>query len=173
MENPREGGEALLLHLDLALMKVEPNIVHHGRGRLSQKRLKDFVKRASRAARVQGGITVMLASNRKMKELNSQFRGKDQATDVLSFPAHASAEAYAGDIAIAIEIAERNARELKHSTASEVEILVLHGILHLAGYDHDRDNGEMEKKERTLRAKLGLPAGLIERSSGQRRSRRT
>ena len=99
-----------------------------------------------------------------MRRLNSCFRGKNQPTDVLSFPADASAKGFAGDIAISLEIAERNARLLGHSAADEIRILILHGMLHLAGYDHENDKGEMAKKESLLRRRFDLPTGLIERS---------
>jgi probable rRNA maturation factor len=99
-----------------------------------------------------------------MCQLNSRFRGKSRPTDVLSFPAAASANGFVGDIAISLDIAERNARLLGHSVNDEIRILILHGILHLAGYDHENDKGEMAKKEILLRRRLALPTGLIERS---------
>ena len=99
-----------------------------------------------------------------MKSLNRQFRRKDKPTDVLSFPAEPGIQSeLAGEIAISAEIATRNARTLGHSPAVEIKILVLHGILHLRGYDHECDNGEMARREKQLRAKLRLPLGLIER----------
>ena len=70
----------------------------------------------------------------------------------------------AGDIAISAEIAEQNAAELGHSTETELRILILHGLLHLAGYDHEADNGEMRVRETKLRQQLKLPTGLIERA---------
>ncbi len=132
---------------------------------LSRRRLQTFVKRACHASGLKGGITVLLTRSREMRSLNSRFRGKDRATDVLSFPASATAGGFAGDIAIAFDVAARNARQLGHSVAQEVEILALHGLLHLAGYDHESDHGEMARKEQRLRARLRLPTGLIERSS--------
>jgi probable rRNA maturation factor len=71
---------------------------------------------------------------------------------------------FAGDVAISAEIAAQNARRLGHTVADEIRILTLHAMLHLAGYDHERDNGEMERKEARLRKSLGLPVGLLERS---------
>jgi probable rRNA maturation factor len=108
----------------------------------------------------------MVTHSREMRSLNSRFRGKDQATDVLSFPPPVLDNGFAGDIAVSIDIAARNARSLGHSLAQEVQILVLHGILHLAGYDHEHDEGEMAAREVRLRRRLKLPASLIER--GQR-----
>jgi probable rRNA maturation factor len=85
---------------------------------------------------------------------------------VLSFPAIANVEGHIGDIAISVDIAARNARRLGHTTAAEVRILILHGLLHLAGYDHELDQGEMARREQRMRNQLGLPVGLIERSAG-------
>jgi probable rRNA maturation factor len=101
-----------------------------------------------------------------MRDLNRRFRRKNEPTDVLSFPA--IVVGFAGDIAISGEIAKSNGRELGHGTATELKILILHGMLHLAGFDHEEDDGEMERKERRLRSALGLPEGLIERNSSAR-----
>jgi probable rRNA maturation factor len=90
---------------------------------------------------------------------------------VLSFPAGPDVqEQFAGEIAISAEIATKNARALGHSPAEEVKILVLHGVLHLRGYDHECDNGQMARREKQLRAKLHLPLGLIERTDSRRDS---
>jgi probable rRNA maturation factor len=100
-----------------------------------------------------------------LRSLNARFRGKDHATDVLSFPADVvGVNGYAGDVAISAEIAAQNARRLGHSAADEIKILTLHGVLHLAGFDHEQDRGQMARKEQRLRKQLGLPDGLIERS---------
>ena len=107
---------------------------------------------------------MLLTSSAELKSLNRRFRGKDKPTDVLSFPAEPGAQKqFAGEIAISAEMAAQNARLLGHSPAQEVKILVLHGVLHLRGYDHECDNGQMARRERQLRAKLHLPIGLIER----------
>src|SRR5262249_9717770 len=95
----------------------------------------------------------------------SRFLGKGKATDVLSFPSEpASGTRCTGEIAISAEIASQNARLLGHKVTQEIKVLTLHGILHLAGYDHQRDQGEMARQELRLRTKLNLPTGLIERS---------
>lgn len=99
-----------------------------------------------------------------MRTLNRRFRGKDRATDVLSFPAEMTSGT-TGDIAISAETASRNADQLGHSCAVEVKLLTLHGVLHLAGHDHESDAGTMAKEERRLRRAFGLPTGLIERNS--------
>jgi probable rRNA maturation factor len=106
-----------------------------------------------------------------MRQLNAQFRGKDYATDVLSFRPPSFVEGFSGDIAVSLDFASRNGRALGHSIADEVKILVLHGILHLAGYDHESDDGEMAKRELRLRRKLRLPAALIERAAVKTRRR--
>ena len=132
---------------------------------LSEIALARFVTRAGRAAHLHGAVNVLLTSNRELRALNSRFRGKDRPTDVLSFPPlFGLVNAFAGDVAISAEMAAQNARLLGHSPAEEVKILALHGMLHLAGYDHERDHGEMARTEERLRKLLRLPAGLIDRS---------
>ena len=130
---------------------------------LSQRALTEFVAQACRAAGLKGSVSVMVTSSREMLALNARFRGKSHATDVLSFPSPVVGNGFAGDIAISLDIAARSARSLRHSLGQEVQILVLHGILHLAGYDHEDDAGEMAERERRLRERFKLPAGLIER----------
>jgi len=133
---------------------------------LTELALTRFVARARRAAGLKGVVNVLVTSSAEMKSLNRRFRGKDKPTDVLSFPAEPGAQKqFAGEIAISAEIASQNARALGHSPPEEVKILVLHGILHLRGYDHECDNGQMARREKQLRAKLHLPLGLIERTA--------
>jgi probable rRNA maturation factor len=132
---------------------------------LTESALDRFVARARRAAGLKGTVNVLLTSSTEMKSLNRRFRGKDKPADVLSFPAEPDArKQLAGEIAISAEIASQNARALGHSPAEEVKILVLHGVLHLRGYDHECDNGQMARREKQLRARLHLPLGLIERA---------
>jgi probable rRNA maturation factor len=137
---------------------------------LSESSLERFLHRARRAAKVTGGVDVLVTSSARMRALNRQFGGKDKATDVLSFPflpviSNQRRKTCAGEIAISGDIAAQNAFRLGHTTAEEVKILILHGILHLAGFDHERDNGEMARKEMKLRQALRLPVALIERNS--------
>jgi probable rRNA maturation factor len=109
---------------------------------------------------------VLLTTDESIRRLNRQFRGRNKATDVLSFPAGLSpAIKIAGDLAISVPTARRQALECGHSLATEIKILMLHGLLHLAGYDHETDEGEMARREQKLRTKLRLPSGLIERAS--------
>ena len=135
---------------------------------LSAATLERFVVRARRAAGLRGTVNVLVTGSTAMRSLNARFRGKDKATDVLSFPAgparDRNAAGAAGEIAISAHLAARNSMRFGHSAAQEVKILALHGILHLAGYDHERDNGQMERKEENLRHLLRLPATLIGRA---------
>jgi probable rRNA maturation factor len=137
---------------------------------LNAASLQRFVLRARKAARLKGGVDVLITTSGDMRSLNERFRGKDKPTDVLSFPIEASASVarrtpLAGEIAISADIALDNARRLGHPAATEVKVLVLHGILHLAGFDHERDNGQMARKEATLRRVLRLPSSLTERGT--------
>ena len=130
----------------------------------SAETLSRFATRVQRALGLAGEVNIDITSNREMKALNRRFRKKNKPTDVLSFPS--PIPGIAGDIAISLEIAADNAAELGHSLATEVKILILHGMLHLAGYDHEIDDGEMHQSEAALRQKLKLPVGLIERTRG-------
>ena len=137
---------------------------------LNEASLDRFLGRARRAVGLRGKVTALVTTNRGLRVLNQRFRGKDQPTDVLSFPAEPRAvNDFAGDVAISAEIAAQNARRLGHSPKEEIKILALHGVLHLAGYDHESDHGEMARKEERLRKRLGLPAALIERTAGASR----
>jgi probable rRNA maturation factor len=135
---------------------------------------------------------VALVSDARMRALNYRYRGKDYATDVLSFPAggprrstgggpkrsalRAGAVArrtsirkpppirHLGDFVIASGVARRQARQAGHAEMAELRLLALHGLLHLLGYDHERDSGQMARLERKLRRLGGLPEGLIERA---------
>jgi probable rRNA maturation factor len=96
-----------------------------------------------------------------MRRLNRAYRRADRVTDVLSFPGEGTA---LGDIAIATGVARRQARAHGHDAAVEVRLLALHGLLHLLGYDHEADRGEMARVEDRLRRRSGLPRGLIGRA---------
>jgi probable rRNA maturation factor len=126
--------------------------------------LQGFLREAAAAARLRGQVTVLLTTDGAVRRLNRQFRGKNKATDVLSFPAAPTVPEIAGDLAISVPTARRQAAERGHALVTEIKVLILHGLLHLAGYDHEKDEGQMLRRERTLRAKLGLPQGLIERA---------
>lgn len=133
---------------------------------ISGPALSRFLQRARRAAGLRGQAHVLIVSSARIRSLNSKFRGKKSPTDVLSFPALPEvARDFAGDIVISGEIARANAQRLGHAVSDELKILILHGLLHLGGHDHESDNGEMASIEQRLRKQLGLTDGLIERSS--------
>lgn len=112
--------------------------------------------------RAKGRVVVAVVSDGRVRALNRQYRRTDAATDVLSFPA--AEPGYLGDIVIARGVAARQATREGHALATELRVLSLHGLLHLLGYDHERDGGRMARIERRLRRRGGLPAGLIERA---------
>jgi probable rRNA maturation factor len=126
---------------------------------------------APRTAR--GEVAIALVSDARMRMLNRSYRGRDYATDVLSFaaapdadPAPRTPHPALGDLVIATGVARRQAREAGHSDQTELRVLALHGLLHLLGYDHESsdDNGRMKRTESRLRKKGGLRVGLIERT---------
>jgi len=135
--------------------------------RLPREELRGFLSELTRRIARGRTITCLIADDAEVRRLNRQFRGKNQATDVLSFPPanpDGLAGGLAGDIAISVDRARVQAAERGHSSADELCILMLHGALHLAGMDHESDSGEMARAERRWRKKLGLPDGLIERA---------
>ncbi|HWE53647.1 MAG TPA: rRNA maturation RNase YbeY [Bryobacteraceae bacterium] len=105
----------------------------------------------------------LITGDAELRKLNEQFLGKDYPTDVLSFPL--SGDDSVGDIAISLARARAQAREWKHTVEDELRILMLHGVLHLTGLDHETDSGEMRRTEMRWRKALGLPVGLIERAT--------
>ncbi len=131
---------------------------------LSQVGLGRFLRTAQAAVGLRGEVDVLLAGDRILRRLNREFRGKDKATDVLSFPTSPElAGVHAGDLAVSLETAQRQAEEHGHSLREEVRVLLLHGLLHLYGMDHEIDRGEMAAREAELRVKLRLRSGLIAR----------
>jgi probable rRNA maturation factor len=137
----------------------------------SARTLARFLALAQKTVRLKGQVTVLLTTDAAIRKLNRQFRGKDKPTDVLSFPAEGSfptegieAEKIAGDLAISVPTARKQAVEQGHSLSTEIKVLILHGLLHLSGYDHESDAGQMARRELQIRARLNLPQGLIERS---------
>jgi probable rRNA maturation factor len=120
-------------------------------------------------------MTVAIVTDARVRALNRRYRGKDQPTDVLSFPAtdlarrsakgaKAGERGYLGDVVIAAGVAARQARAAGHALGTELRVLALHGLLHLLGYDHEHDDGRMARLERRLRKRGGLREGLIERA---------
>jgi probable rRNA maturation factor len=104
-----------------------------------------------------------ITGDAELRRLNSAYLEKDYAADVLSFP---SGDAdFLGDLAISYRRAAAQASEFGHSVTQEIQLLLLHGVLHLMGFDHDRDHGEMARAERRWQVKLGLPASLTGRAA--------
>jgi probable rRNA maturation factor len=129
-----------------------------------RRELARFLRQAIEATGLAGEVSVLLTEDEAIRTLNRTYRGKDKATDVLSFPAAETAVGIAGDLVISLETALRQAEERGHSLETEIRVLLLHGLLHLAGYDHEVDDGAMHRKEIRLRRQMGLRAGLIERT---------
>lgn len=109
-------------------------------------------------------IELLLVDNSTIKELNKTFRLKDEPTDVLSFPLQYLSKSPLGSIVISSEFVIQKAQELHHSYNDEFSLLFIHGLLHLLGYDHEIDNGEMRQKEEELIRLFNLPKSLIVRS---------
>ena len=123
-----------------------------------------FARKLQRETARGRAFDCVIAGDAELRRLNRDFRGEDSVTDVLSFqPASRGGESHLGDLAISIQRARAQAREFGHTTEQEIRILMLHGVLHLLGMDHESDQGRMARAERRWRAKLGLPGGLIER----------
>jgi probable rRNA maturation factor len=137
-----------------------------------QAELRRFARRARKLAGITGEVAILVTGNRQLRNLSRRFRRKDKTTDVLSF---SHADGAGGDIAVSADMAQQNAARYGHGPLEELKILILHGMLHLAGYDHETDNGQMAARESALRARLKLPSSLIDRSlafATQRRPRR-
>jgi probable rRNA maturation factor len=163
----------IMLH---AMIIIDPEANRSTQGRadaeLALSALRSFLRRARRAVPVAGHVSVLLASDSAITRLNGKFRGMHHATDVISFPAlempaqkSSSAQQVAGDLAISLNAAARQAKRFRHATIVELKILMLHGLLHLAGYDHETDAGEMASREEQLRRRFRLPSALIARST--------
>jgi probable rRNA maturation factor len=155
-------------------------LVSDGRGRrVAAQGLARWLTRIA-PSRARGLVSVAIVSDAHVQRLNRQYRGVDHATDVLSFPGERprgaggprvpkpqppTSSLHLGDIVIARGVARRQAREAGHSETIEWRVLALHGLLHLMGYDHEGDGGQMRRVERRLRRKGGLREGLIDRHS--------
>jgi len=157
-----EGLAALPFVLEKKVIVVKPKTQA-----VSARALSLFAGKAQRALGIRGEVNIRVTSNRELENLNRRFCRKNKPTDVLSFPS--AVPKVAGDIAISANIAAANAADFGHSTETELKILVLHGLLHLAGYDHETDNGDMRAREEDLRRQLKLPVGLIERAGSPNR----
>jgi probable rRNA maturation factor len=153
-----------------AIPEMRPVILERRKTKeLSRLALARFANKAQRATGLRGEVNILLTGDAEMQRLNLQFRRKDKPTDVLSFPSAAGSAAIpdsaaGGDIAISLAAARAQATALGHDLLTEVKVLILHGMLHLAGHDHESDRGEMLRLETKLRDELHLNAGLIERT---------
>jgi probable rRNA maturation factor len=147
-----------------------------GRHRVGRGLASWLASAAPKSAR--GMLDIAIVSDVEMRRLNREFRRVDTSTDVLSFPSESRAGIshvgtglrgvpYLGDLAIAVGVARRQAAEQRHSLAVELKVLALHGLLHLLGYDHEADDGQMRRLEERLRHQAGLPSGLIARVPGR------
>lgn len=123
------------------------------RRRVSVPRLRRVLRDAAAALRVSGEVALVLTGDRAVRTLNARYRGKDKPTDVLSFPGPGG-EAGLGDIVISVDTAARNARAYGRTLPQELDVLALHGFLHVLGYDHETDDGAMDRLERRLRRRL-------------------
>ncbi|MEO8257165.1 MAG: rRNA maturation RNase YbeY [Acidobacteriota bacterium] len=169
-------------------------LVADERGRPAAAGLARWLARVA-PSRVRGTVNIAMVSDATVRALNQRYRGVDDATDVLSFPVEppprtrrtrgaeslpwrqgtsaspassASSSLFLGDIVIAQGVARRQARAARHAEAIEHRVLALHGLLHLIGYDHERDDGRMRRVEQRLRRKGRLREGLIERAGAPR-----
>jgi probable rRNA maturation factor len=130
---------------------------------LTRAGLREFVLLLQREVAGGSSFCCLVTDDRELRRLNNEFLGKDYPTDVLSFP-ETGALGEIGELAISTERAREQADQHGHSWQDEIRILMLHGVLHLMGMDHETDRGSMARAEKQWRARLGLPAGLIERA---------
>jgi probable rRNA maturation factor len=142
---------------DLVLFHRAPAGLRRGPVREFARTLRDGVGRRR-------DFHFLITDDRELRRLNKRFRGADYATDVLSFPSADPKSRWLGEIAISADRAAQQAREFGHSRLDEIRILMLHGVLHLLGMDHETDQGAMGRAEARWRKKLDLPAGLIART---------
>lgn len=135
--------------------------------RLRRAAIQQFARTLRDRVAAGRGFGCLITDDRELRRLNREFLGKDYATDVLSFPDPSgpgiASDRTLGEIAISADRAAAQAREFGHSLEDEIRILMLHGLLHLKGMDHERDSGRMARAEASWRRKLGLHSGLIER----------
>lgn len=139
----------------------------------SKSALTRFLNRARALIPLAGQVEVLLTSDAELQRLNRTFRRKNKPTDILSFPTPPEiAQHHAGDLAISLDTAARQAAAHGHTLPTELRILLLHGLLHLAGHDHEADSGQMVAREQALRRELRLPLSLTERAAPTPRASR-
>ncbi|MBM3766794.1 MAG: rRNA maturation RNase YbeY [Acidobacteria bacterium] len=130
---------------------------------LDRKTLRQFLRTLTATVAGERPFTCLITNDASLQRLNVSFLGHDYATDVLSFPSIDGAREL-GEIAISHQRAAEQAASFGHSIETEIEILMLHGVLHLLGHDHETDRGAMRRLEKKWRVQLSLPASLIERT---------
>lgn len=172
------AGRHAMIVLEPANLLATPGLAAGKPPVLRKRELNRFVALARAAVGVEGEVAILLTDDDGIRRLNRLFRHKDKPTDVLSFPAENLSAArrrgrLGGDLAISAETALRQAEEFGHDLETEIKLLLLHGLLHLAGYDHESDTGEMTRREGVLRRQFGLPSGLIQRSGARASSKRS
>jgi len=134
-------------------------------------RVRSVLTRAARAARLRAReVSVLFCADGRMRTLNRRWRGLDRPTDVLSFPAGAASDGFLGDIVISVPYASRSARRREEPPSREIDRLLVHGLLHLAGYDHETDEGQMDALEGRLRRRLRIAEGSGRARAGAPRS---
>lgn len=149
-------------------MSPEPLLIFETRARaLERRELQKYARALQGALAPERLYCALITDDGELRRLNREFRGKDYATDVLSFPSESPIDSL-GDIAISVERAAAQAAEHGHDTPTEIRILLLHGLLHLMGHDHEADGGRMRRLESKWRQHFGLPTGLIERARVER-----
>jgi probable rRNA maturation factor len=132
---------------------LEVLLLNRQRRRVRPQRLRRVLEGAARALSIEGEVSLVLTGDRAVRALNARYRGQDRPTDVLSFPGGAT-RGELGDIVISVPTAERNAHAGGRTLARELDVLALHGFLHVLGYDHETDDGTMDRLERRLRRRL-------------------
>jgi probable rRNA maturation factor len=143
-------------------LSEDPLIYRRAPKGLARRRLRAFAEEISKTIAAGRRFSCLLTDDRELLRLNREFLGHDYATDVLSFP-EPGPDDFLGEMAISVERAKEQAWSRGHGLDEEIGILMLHGLLHLLGMDHETDRGRMARAETRWRKKLGLPAGLIER----------
>jgi probable rRNA maturation factor len=133
-------------------------LFRHPSRRVRRGPLREFLVNLAGRAAPGRAVTCLITTDRELRALNRKFRNKDYATDVLSFPGQP------GEIAVSLDRAAAQAADHGHSLEEEIRILILHGLLHLTGMDHESDSGEMARAETRWRRRLGLPPALVERA---------
>jgi probable rRNA maturation factor len=132
---------------------------------LRRRTIQNFARKLQAEVARGRAFDTLITGDADLRRLNRDFRGQDYATDVLSFPCAPGGQSSLslGDLAISLARARAQARQFGHTPEREIQILMLHGLLHLLGFDHETDTGRMARAEKRWRARLGLPGGLIER----------